>query len=403
MSHAPWLAVVGLGEDGPSGLSPAAARLVSQASLLVGGARHLRLIGPTGGEQMAWPSPLQDAFPAILAHRGRPVCVLASGDPFFFGVGSLLAEIVASAEMVCHPQPSAFSLAASRLGWPLQDCTLLSLHGRALDRAIPALQPGARILALSWDGETPRRLARLLVEKGLGASVVTVCEAMGGGRERIRRTQADAFDLDEIDPLNTIAVAVAKGEPRRVPPRSFGLPEDWFENDGQITKSEMRALTLSALAPRPRETLWDVGAGSGSVAIEWLLADPTMKAAAIEQRAERCARIRRNATALGVSHLDVREGQAPAALAGLAAPDAVFLGGGLTAPGVFDACWAALRGGGRLVLNAVTIEGQAEAVRLYGRLGGSLVQAQFAHVDAVGRFHGFRPAMPALQWKVVKR
>jgi precorrin-6Y C5,15-methyltransferase (decarboxylating) len=396
----PWLSIIGIGEDGA--LSPAATKLLSQASLIVGGARHLALIGETKAERMAWPSPLQEAFPAILARRGQPVCVLASGDPFFFGVGSLLASVVPPAEMICHPQPSAFSLAASRLGWALQDCALVSLHGRALDRIIPALQPGARVLALSWDGETPGRLARLMVEKGLGDSAVTVCEAMGGGRERVRSARADGFDLSEIDPLNTIAVEVAKTEPHRVPPRSAGLPESWFENDGQITKSETRALTLSALAPRPRETLWDVGSGSGSVAIEWLLADPSMKAIAIEQNAERCARIISNAAALGVSHLHVVEGRAPAALEGLATPDAVFIGGGFTAAGVFEACWEALREGGRLVLNAVTIEAQAEAIRLYGRHGGSLVQAQFSRADALGRFHGFRPAMPVVQWKVTK-
>jgi precorrin-6B C5,15-methyltransferase / cobalt-precorrin-6B C5,C15-methyltransferase len=402
MSHDRWLSVIGLGEDGLDGLSPAAARLVSQASLIVGGTRHLRLIGSTDGEQMAWPSPLQEAFPAILARRGRPVCVLASGDPFFFGVGSLLAQIIPNTEMTCHPQPSAFSLAASRLGWPLQDCTLISLHGRALDRAVLALQPGAHVLTLSWDDETPAQLARLLIEKGLGASTITVCEAMGGPRERIRKSRADVFDLREIDPLNTVAVEVVTAEPERVPPKSAGLPDAWFESDGQLTKSEMRALTLSALGPRPRETLWDVGAGSGSIAIEWLLADPTTKATAIERNSERCARIRRNAVGLGVSHLDVVEGRAPNALAGLSAPDAVFIGGGFNEPGVFDTCWAALRAGGRLVLNAVTIESQAEAIRRHGTLGGSLVQAQFARVEAVGRFHGFRPAMPVVQWKVVK-
>jgi precorrin-6Y C5,15-methyltransferase (decarboxylating) len=231
---------------------------------------------------------------------------------------------------------------------------------------------------------------------------MTGCEAMGGRRERLRQTPAEAFDCDEVDPLNTVAVEVAATEPRQVPPRAAGLPDSWFENDGQLTKSEMRALTLSALAPRPRETLWDVGAGSGSIAIEWLLTDPSMKATAVERNGERCARIRRNATALGVSHLEVVEGRAPAVLAGLTAPDAVFIGGGFNEPAVFEACWAALRAGGRLVLNAVTIESQAEAIRRYGTLGGSLVQAQFARAEAVGRFHGFRPAMPVVQWKVVK-
>ena len=394
----PWLTLIGIGEDGA--LSPAAKARLSQAALVVGGARHLALIGATAGERMEWPSPPQAVFPKILARRGERVCVLASGDPFFFGIGSLLSELVAAEEFESFPQPSAFSLAASRLGWALQDCVALSLHGRPLERIIPHLQPRARILALSWDGETPARLAALLAARGLGESRLTVFEAMGGPRERRCAALARDFTQSGVDPLNTIALEVAGVVGERVAPRAPGLPDEWFEHDGQITRREMRALTLSALAPRPRETLWDVGAGSGSVGVEWLLADPSLKAAAVERDAERCARIRRNADALGVPQLRIVEGAAPQALTGLPAPDAIFIGGGMA--GAVEPCWAALRAGGRLVVNAVTLESQAALSELSRRYGGTLVQAQFARAEPVGRFRGFRPAMPVVQWRALK-
>ena len=394
----PWLALIGLGEDGE--ISPAARARLSQAALVVGGARHLALIGETPGERLPWPSPLQDAFPRILARRGENVCVLASGDPFFYGVGSLLARELEPDEFESFPQPSAFSLAASRLGWALQDCVLLTLHGRALERIIPHLQPGARVLALSWDGETPAKLASLLCGRGLGESRLTVLEAMGGPRERRRSATAWEFDGRGVDPLNTLALEVAETIGARVPPRAPGLPDDWFEHDGQITKREMRALTISALAPRPRQLLWDVGAGSGSIAIEWLLCDATLQAVAVERDPERAARVAGNAAALGVPQLRVVEGAAPAALAGLPAPDAAFLGGGVEA--AFEACWAALKPGGRLVANAVTLESQAAVAELSRRFGGELLHVQFARAEPVGRFRGFRAMMPSVQWRAVK-
>jgi precorrin-6Y C5,15-methyltransferase (decarboxylating) len=391
----PWLSLIGVGEDGA--LPPAAAERLAQAALVVGGARHLALIGPTKAERLVWPTPLADAFPAILARAGQRVCVLASGDPFFFGVGSLLAGLVQTFES--FPQPSAFSLAASRLGWALQDCALISLHGRPLEAIIPHLQPRARLLALSWDGETPGRLAALLMARGLGESRLTVLEAMGGARERRFAALAQNFDADGIDALNTIALEVA-GAGQSIPPRAPGLPDDWFAHDGQMTKREMRALTISALAPRPGETLWDVGAGSGSISVEWLLADPSTKAFAVERHAERCARIRANALALGVPRLTLVEGEAPSALDGLSPPDAVFIGGGLE--GVVEPCWAALRPGGRLVVNAVTVESQAALSALSAHYGGELLHAQFARATPVGRFRGFRAAMPVVQWRAVK-
>jgi len=401
MSASPWLTIVGLGEDGLEGLSLTARARIAQARLVVGGARHLQLIGATQGEQLAWPSPLQEAFPKILAQRGENVVVLASGDPFFYGVGSLLAQIVPPLEILCLPQPSAFSLAASQLGWPLQDCALVTLHGRALEKIIPHLQPGARILALSWDGDTPAKLAALLRDRGLSASRLTICEAMGGPRELLRTTSAQGFDIAGVDPLNTVALEIL-GEGARIPPKTPGLPDDWFEHDGQITKRDMRALTLAQLAPRPREILWDVGAGSGSISIEWLLADPSTRAIAIEKHPERCARIKRNAANLGVPHLQLIEGEAPKALTGLEQPDAIFIGGGFTAPGLIDLCWAALKPRGRLVVNAVTLESQADLYAAHTRLGGELVQTQFAHADKIGRFRGFRPMMPSVQWSVTK-
>ena len=306
-----WLSLVGIGEDGLDGLSPAARRRLAQATLVVGGARHLALASPISAATLSWPSPIEDAIPALLARRGEPTCVLASGDPFCFGVGTLLRRHFAPEDIICLPAPSAFSLAAARLGWSLQDCTTLSLHGRALEAVIPHLQRSAKIFALSWDGETPHKLARLLIERGMGRSILTVCEAMGGASERLRACPAEGFAMPGVAALNTIALEVVAECGSRLLPRASGLPDEYFEHDGQITKRETRALTLSALAPRRGELLWDIGAASGSIAIEWMLADPANRAIAIEQNPERAARIGRNALALGVPALRVSKGARP--------------------------------------------------------------------------------------------
>ena len=397
----PWLSIIGLGEDGLDGLSPAARSLLAQACLVVGGKRHLALAGDVAGERLAWPAPPEAAFPDILARRGQPVCVLASGDPFFYGIGSLLMQHVTAEEMRCLPSPSAFSLAASRLGWAQQDCALLTLHGRPLQRIIPHLQPGTRLLALSWDGTTPGKLAELLQARGMGQSILTVLENIGGPRERIRHARADAFDLGDIDPLNTIALEIVADAQARIIPRA-SLPDDWFEHDGQITRREMRAVTLSALAPQRGELLWDIGAGSGSVSIEWMLSDAANRAIAIERDPARVARITRNALSLGVPDLQIVEGAAPDILHGLPKPDAIFVGGGATNDGVLDAAWAALAPRGRLVVNAVTIETQAELTRRFTALGGELLSFNFARAERIGGFHGWRAAMPVVQWSVIK-
>nr|WP_294512167.1 precorrin-6y C5,15-methyltransferase (decarboxylating) subunit CbiE [uncultured Rhodopila sp.] len=398
-----WLSIVGIGEDGLSGLSPAARTLIAQASLVVGGKRHLSLAAAAiKGETLAWPHPPQAAFPAIMARRDESVCVVATGDPFFYGVGSLLAQLVPAAEIVCIPAISSFSLAASRLGWAVQDCGLVTLHGRTLERIVPYFQPSARILALSWDQTTPPRLAELLVRHGFPDSRIVVCEAMGGPRERIRQATASAFDLDGIDPLNLVALELTASAGARVIPLAAGLPDAWFEHDGQLTKQDIRALTLAALAPRQGELLWDIGAGSGSIGIEWMLSHPSNRAVAIERDPVRVARIARNAASLGVPDLSVVQGSAPAALPELPPPDAVFIGGGATSGGLLDAAWAALRSGGRMVVNGVTIETQAVLIERFRAMGGSLKTIQIAHADAVGGFHGMRSAMAVTQWSVAK-
>jgi precorrin-6B C5,15-methyltransferase / cobalt-precorrin-6B C5,C15-methyltransferase len=397
-----WLAVVGIGEDGIDGLSPAARRLVAQAAFVVGGKRHLALAGPLSAETLVWPSPIENALDAIEAHRGQLACVLATGDPFLFGVGAMLMRRFAADEMICVPAPSAFALAAARLGWSQQDCATLSLHGRPLEAIVPHLQPGARIFALSWDDATPAKLAALLTARGMGRSNLIVCEAMGGPSERVRAGEARSFPLDNVAVLNTIALEVVVDRGARVLPRAAGLPDDWFEHDGQITKREIRAMTLSQLAPGRGELLWDVGSGSGSVAIEWMLADPMNRAVAIEARHDRAPRIARNALAFGVPQLSVVAGEAPQVLADLPTPDAIFIGGGASAPEMIERAIDALASGGRLVVNAVTLETQAACVEWRRRHGGELTQIAVAHAEPVGRFSGWRAAMPVVQWRLVK-
>jgi precorrin-6B C5,15-methyltransferase / cobalt-precorrin-6B C5,C15-methyltransferase len=398
-----WLSIVGIGEDGVEGLKPAARGLIEAAEIVFGGRRHLRLAAPLiRGAARPWPSPFDGAAEEVLVHRGRPVCVLASGDPFHYGVGAVLARHIDPREMIVLPAPSAFSLAAARLGWSLPQTVLLSLHGRTLDLVRPHLQPGARILALTSDGDGPAALAKLMATSGFGASRMIVLESLGGPQESIRSATAAAFDLGAVGPLNTLAIEVETAADARVIARMAGLPDHLFEHDGQITKREIRAVTLSSLSPRRGDLLWDIGAGSGSVAIEWLLADPTMRAIAVEQRAERAARIRRNAAALGVPNLEIVEGPAAASLAGLPSPDAVFVGGGAGDCGVLDVAARTLRYGGRLVVNAVTLETEALLMARRAALGGELIRIAISRAGPVGEKIGWRPAMPVTQWVWIK-
>jgi len=395
------LAILGIGEDGLEGLAPAARRILEGAEVVFGGRRHLALAAPAvTGRAIPWPSPFD--IGDVLAHRGRAVCVLASGDPFQHGVGALLSRAVPIAEMIALPAPSAFSLAASRLGWPLAETVLVSLHGRGIDLIRPHLHPGAAILALTSDEQAPAAIAALITEAGFGPSSVTVLEALGGPGERRRTTTAESFDLTGIHPLNTLAIVVAPGPAARIMPMVPGLPDALYEHDGQITKRAIRAMTLSALAPRRGELLWDVGAGAGSIGIEWMLADRSLRAVAIEADAGRAARIARNAARLGVPDLDVRHGHAPGALAGLDRPHAVFLGCGAGDAGLLDAAIDALRPGGRLVVNAVTLASESALLARHGALGGELARIALARAEPLGGETAWRPALPVTQWAWTK-
>ncbi len=397
-----WLSIIGVGEDGVEGLSRAALRAVAEAGTVFGGRRHLRLLdGVIGGEAVAWPSPIRDAIPRIVALRGTPVAVLASGDPFHHGIGSVLAEAIPAAEMAVHPAPSAFALAAGRLGWAVQDVASVSLCGHPVETLVPHFQPARRLLVLSADETTPSAVARLLCANGFGESRVTILESLGGPAERVRECRAADFDIADVTRLNTLAIAVAAGTEARVVPLGTGLPDALFETDGMLTKREIRAVTLSSLAPRAGERLWDIGAGSGSVAIEWLLAHKANRAVAIERREDRANRARENAAALGVPRLEIVAGEAPAALAGLPPPDAAFVGGGI-AGGVLEAAWRALPPGGRLVANGVTLEGELALGGFARETGGTLTRLSVERLDRIGTMQGFRPAMTVTQLRATK-
>ena len=397
-----WLGVVGIGEDGLAGLTPRARALVDGARVLVGGARHLAMIPEDGRPRLTWPRPLTDLMPKIAEHRGAPVCVLATGDPMQFGIGVTLAKHFAADEMEIVPSLSAFSLAAARLGWPLPEVEQLTLHGRPAALVVPFVQPGARLLILSDGADTPAEVARLLAGLGYGGSRLTALEHMGGGQERIVAGVAAEMDWTGIAAFNTLAVECVAGPEAVILPRLPGLPDEVFASDGTMTKREVRAATLAALAPRPGQHLWDVGAGCGSVAIEWMRSHPTCAATAIENKPDRIGLIARNAIALGAPRLGMVEGDAPGVLAGLRRPDAVFVGGGATTPGLFDACWDALPAGGRLVANAVTLEGEAALVAFRQRHGGDLVRIAVSRAEPVGPFTGWKPLMTVTQLAAVR-
>jgi precorrin-6Y C5,15-methyltransferase (decarboxylating) len=397
-----WLAIVGIGEDGAEGLSPAARALIANARLVIGGKRHLALAdGLPSGDLQVWPSPIAQSIPAILARRGEPVAVLASGDPYCFGVGAMLSGHVPVEETICIPAPSSLSLACARLGWALDDTAAVSLCGRPLEMLAPSLQPKRRVLVLSADATTPAAVARFLSTRGFGTSTLHVLEALGGPRERVRRTTAENFGFNDVETLNLIAIEVEAGPVAKIIPLGTGLPDEMFEHDGQITKREIRAVTLSSLAPRAGELLWDIGAGSGSVAIEWLLRHQANRAIGIERNPLRAARAARNAAELGVPRLEIVTGEALSALSTLPAPDAIFIGGG-GEPALFDKAYAALKPGGRIVANAITLDTEKAVLAAQSKFGGTLTRLSVERLDAVGGKQAFRPAMTVTQWSAVK-
>ncbi|MDH3791594.1 MAG: precorrin-6y C5,15-methyltransferase (decarboxylating) subunit CbiE [Rhodospirillales bacterium] len=399
----PWLAIVGLGEDGLQGLGHAARALVESAEVLVGGERHLAMVPEDGRERLAWSSPLEHLVEEIVRRRGQRICVLATGDPMTYGIGATLARYVPRKETFVVPAPSAFSLAAARLGWGLAETETLSLHGRPLELLHAYLQPGARLLVLCADGATPGRVAGLLRERGYGGSRLTVLSHMGGPREHIVENTAAEWDVPAVADFNTLAIACLAAPEAALLPRAPGLPDAAFRHDGQLTKREVRAATLAALAPVPGQRLWDVGAGCGSVAIEWMRAARRTEAVAVEHDRDRVALIAANAAALGTPGLEIVAGEAPGALADLAPPDAVFIGGGAAKDGLLKACWRALSPGGRLVANAVTLEGEQALVAWREQVGGELTRIAVSRAEPVGGLTGWRPLMAVTQLAVTRR
>ena len=409
-----WLSIVGIGDDGLTGLSPAARTLVETAQTLVGGPRHLAMVQEGGAERLPWRRPLADTIADLEARQGTRVAVLASGDPLWYGVGVVLARHFRREEMTIVPQPSAFSLAAARLGWSVAECAALSLHARPLDSLRLHLAPGRRCLVLSEDGTTPRLVAGLLAASGWGPSRITVFEHLGGAREAVHRGTAEGWGERRSADLNTIALECEPAPGTSALSRLAGLPDDAFEHDGQLTKREIRAITLARLAPLPGGTLWDIGAGSGSIAIEWLRAAEGGAAIAVERNPERAAVIARNAAALGVPGLPIIAAAAPQALAqippALAPPDAIFVGGGIGDPGLLPALWAALRPGGRLVANVVSLDGERTILDWQARQGGELTRIALSRPETLGghqnahhsAHRAWRPLLPVTQLAATK-
>ncbi|MEO1721564.1 MAG: precorrin-6y C5,15-methyltransferase (decarboxylating) subunit CbiE [Pseudomonadota bacterium] len=399
----PWLTIIGMGEDGVPGLSAASRAALEAAEVVTGSARLMGLLAEggaaSGAQHRVWPVPFEDGIEPLLALRGRRVVVLASGDPFWFGAGATLAPRLEPGEWRAIPGPSTFAHAAARLGWPLEETLCLGLHATPFERLTPSLAPGLRAILLLRDGAAPAALAAWLTGRGFGASELTVLEALGGPVERVRQATAAGFALDDI--RHPVAVALeAAGGPAL--PCVSGLPDDAFAHDGQITKRPVRALTLSALAPRAGERLWDIGAGSGSISIEWLLSAPRSKAVAIERDPARAARIRENGAHYGLSALEAVEGKAPDALDCLETePDAVFIGGGLS-QSLLEALWRRLRSGTRVVANAVTLESEALLAHWQAETGGTLLRIELSEAAPLGARRGWRASYPVVQWSTVR-
>jgi len=397
----PWLQIVGIGEDGLDGLTAATRAVVEAADVIIGGGRHHALAEHIGAERIAWPSPFDTMITTIKDLRGRRVVILVTGDPLWFSAGARIGRAIDPSEIIYHPQISAFQLAAARMGWSLADVETLTVHGRPVEQMIAFIQPDARLLVLTTGAETPAQIARFLTDRGFGQSKMSVLAAMGGDQEM--RFDGIACDWDhEVPAFNTLAVECIAAADAALLPRVPGLADALFQSDGTMTKQEVRAATLAKLMPMRGALLWDIGCGSGSVAIEWMRAARYARAIGIEPRADRRVMAGANAMALGTPKLELVDGTVPDALDGLAAPDAIFIGGGLS-EATFDAAWTALRPLGRLVANAVTLESAATLIELHKAHGGALVQLSVCRAEPVGRLTGWRPAMPVTQLSLVKR
>lgn len=397
-----WLTIVGMGEDGLDGLSTTAKLSLENAAVIVGSERLFAMLPTSTAERHLWPQPFSAFYSEIQKFNSRPTVLLATGDPMNFGVARKLFELIPRNEILVIPHLSAFSLAAARMGWSIPDCDCFTIHGRPIANVEAFIQPGAKLLILSQDESSIAEVCRRLVARGFEKSNVTVLENLGGQLERDTHFTANEIPSINWSPFNTLAVSCVASATAKIYSRVGGLPDDAFQHDGQLTKREVRAATLAALAPAPDQLLWDVGAGCGSVAIEWMRSTRGCEAIAIEHNTDRCAMIAHNADHLGTPRLQYIQGQAPAALAGLQSPHAIFIGGGIGEAGVFETCWQALRPSGRLVANVVTIEGEMHLFDLHEKHGGELLRVEVSRLEAVGKFRALKPKMPVTQWHVIK-
>ena len=396
-----WLHIVGIGEDGMDGLTPATRAVVEAAEIIIGGDRHHQLSDGVTADRVAWPSPFDALIDKLLSYKGKRVVVLATGDPLWFSIGARIGRSIDPAQIVYHPQLSAFQLTAARMGWSLADVETLTVHGRPVHQMVAFIQPDQKLIILTTGAETPAQIAKFLSDRGFGQSEMTVLANMGGKKEQRFEGLADNW-AHEVPAFNTLAVNCIAAPDAALLPRVPGLSDDLFQSDGTMTKQEVRAATLAKLMPMRGALLWDIGAGSGSVAIEWMRAARYACAIGIEPRADRRAMAAENALALGAPKLQLIEGEVPAALSGLDAPDAIFIGGGLSEE-TFDIAWENLRPLGRLVANAVTLESEALLIALHKKHGGQLVKIGVERAEPVGRLTGWRPAMTVTQWSLVKR
>ena len=397
-----WLDIIGIGEDGVEGLSAKALEKLKAAEVIVGGDRHHTLAPNETAKRIAWPSPFDAMIEEIKSHKGKRIVVLVTGDPLWYSVGARILKAIPKEEIRFHPQLSAFQWASSRMGWSLADLETLTIHGRANSQILPHLAPNVRMLVLTQNADSPKEVAELLTAHGFGNSQMTVLAAMGGEREERFDGIAKSW-AQKVPDFHTLAIECLADDEANIYSRVGGLPDEAFVHDGQMTKRIVRSSTLSALAPYPDALLWDVGAGCGSIAIEWMRAARGARAIAIEHNDKRISMIRENAVQLGVEKIQIIEGEAPQALAGLEEPDAIFIGGGLTTDETFETCWDALRNGGRLVANAVTVESEAKLFSLCEDYGGELSRISVQQAEPVGRFKGWKPLMPVTQWTVSKR
>ncbi len=399
-----WLHIIGIGDGGFDQLDAKLTPLIEAAELIIGGDRHLAMLPKNiAAEKMSWPSPLMKMVEDVIAMRGRQIVILATGDPMHYGIGVTFAKRLSTDDYTIYTSPSAFSLAAARLGWDLSRTATLTLHGRPLELIIPHLYEGAQILALSDDGDTPSKLAALLDDLGYGSSELCVLEHMGGEAEAIKARPAREWIGAKAADLNTIALSCIKSSKDVTNSTAPGLDDDAFIHDGQLTKREIRSATISALNPLPEHVLWDVGAGSGSIGIEWMRLNSLNKAIAIEHHPKRVEFIEQNRETLGVPGLQIVRGKAPDALKDLPPPDRIFIGGGLTAAGVFDACWEALKSGGILVANTVTVEGEKVAFELFEKHEGELSRLNFSRAMKIGGFTSWKPFRQVTQLRLIKK